>query len=492
MEKQSRKTLKRGLQWLVGSGAIALVGAGGFWAYTRGVNRSPDAASAKVTTVELGTVEETIDESGTVVLGDQQTLKAPFEAGGVVERVNVRAGDRVEFGQVLVVLREPTRETALAQKQLEIQKQQLQLARSQEQVMEAKEKLKVAQQQLQNPTEGQAEIGKQTLQFKRDRERIDEAKVKLASLNRELQELEQLLEKGFIAANEVRRKQEEILEARSQIRNAELTAEQTNLEIQRWQQQLNTAQTERNKAILDARAAVKQAELEANTHLRQLENLQLDLRGAREKLQQSVVTSTLNGKIIDINVKPGDVVKLGDPILTLGDPSREEILLQLNTLDAVRVRPNLEVRASAIGPKAKEFSGKLVALSNLATSPTDTDARGRQDSQATVQAIARLNLPSRSLIPGSSVNVEIILAQQEKVVVLETELIQREGKEAFVWMLDASDRATRQSVTLGLEGLTRIEIQSGLKPGDRVVVPNPDLQLEPGMTIVTQEDSQEP
>jgi HlyD family secretion protein len=491
MEKQARKTLKQGVQWLIGSGIIATIGLVGFFAYTRVASRSPHAVSARVTTVKLGKVADTINESGTVVLGNQQTLKAPFEAG-VVERVDVRTDDPVVKGQVLVVLREPRRETALAQKQLEIQQKQLQLARSQEQVAEARDKLKVAQQQLQSATEGQVEIGKQSLQLKRDREKVNEAETKLASLNRELQELEQLLEKGFIAANEVQRKQDEILAARAQVRNAELTAEQTNLEIQRLQKQLQTTQTERSKTVLEARAAVKQAELEANTNLHQLANLQLDLRAEKEKLQQSNITATTAGKVIDIKVKPGDVVKLGDPLLTLGDPAREEVHLELNTLDAARVQPNFQVRASTIGPQSQEFPGRIVTLARLAVTSSETDLRGRQESQATVQAIARLDLPSRSLIPGSSVNVEIILAQREKVVVLETELIQREGKETFVWVLDRSDRALKQPVTLGLEGLTTVEIKSGLKPGDRVVISTPDLQLEPGRPVAPQAESKEP
>jgi HlyD family secretion protein len=81
------------------------------------------------------------------------------------------------------------------------------------------------------------------------------------------------------------------------------------------------------------------------------------------------------------------------------------------------------------------------------------------------------------------VNVEIILQQRQKVVVLNTEVIVRSESKPFVWIRDSQGKAQKRSVTLGLEGLTQVEITSGLRPGDSVVIPPPEPSLKPGTPI---------
>ncbi|MCZ0901363.1 efflux transporter periplasmic adaptor subunit, partial [Microcoleus sp. HI-ES] len=106
-----------------------------------------------------------------------------------------------------------------------------------------------------------------------------------------------------------------------------------------------------------------------------------------------------------------------------------------------------------------------------------------QGSQATVPATVRLDAPTRTLIPGSQVSVEIILQQRQKVVVLNTEAIVRSESKPFVWIRDSQGKAQKRSVTLGLEGLTQVEVTSGLRPGDSVVTPPSEPSLKPGTPI---------
>ena len=136
------------------------------------------------------TVENLINESGIVELANQQTLKSPIDGGGIVERVLVQVGERVESGQILVMLRDPEQQTALAQQQLEIQKQELQLERNREKTIEASRKLTVARQEVEGLSVKQIEIQKQELQLKRNGEKVIEYTKKLNAAQEELQELE--------------------------------------------------------------------------------------------------------------------------------------------------------------------------------------------------------------------------------------------------------------------------------------------------------------
>ena len=168
--------------------------------------------------------------------------------------------------------------------------------------------------------------------------------------------------------------------------------------------------------------------------------------------------------------------------MSLGDPNQELIQMQLSTLDAAQVQPNQKARISIIGPNAETFTGRVQSIGLQARSAgnnNNSDSSG----QATVPATIQLDEPTRTLIPGSAVSVEIILEERNNIVVLNTELIQREGTSNYVWILDSENTAQKQPVTLGLEGLIQVEITSGLKAGDTVISPPAETPLEPGIPI---------
>ena len=109
MEQLSKQKFKRGVQWLSWSGVLATVGAGSILAYSLVFNQPTTPISVRVATVERGTIEESVNESGTLELGNQQILKSPAEA--TVEQVLVQLGTGVKAGRELIVLRDPERET---------------------------------------------------------------------------------------------------------------------------------------------------------------------------------------------------------------------------------------------------------------------------------------------------------------------------------------------------------------------------------------------
>ena len=139
----------------------------------------------------------------------QQILKSPAE--GAVDQVLVRLGDQVKSGQPLIILRNPERQTILANQQLQIQKQELTLARNRQKVVEAEEKLKVAKQE--NQTNKQLQIQKQELTLARNRQKVVEAEEELKGEEKKLQELEALDQRGFIPKNELRTQEEQVRRA---------------------------------------------------------------------------------------------------------------------------------------------------------------------------------------------------------------------------------------------------------------------------------------
>ncbi|MGK7904238.1 MAG: efflux RND transporter periplasmic adaptor subunit [Hormoscilla sp.] len=482
MEQLSKQKFKRGVQWLGWSGVITALAAGGILLYSLAIDRSPEPVSVPTINVKLGRIEDTINESGTVELGSQQTLKSPAE--GVVEQVRVQLGGLAKSGQELVILRNPERETILTKKQLEIQQKEITLARSRQEVVEKQEKLKTAERKLQEfdsqMSAEQLEIRKQELNLANDRAKVTEKEEELAAAEGKLEELKALFERGFIAANEVRDQEEGVRRAKSALRDARLTVTTKTLETQRLQFQQQQKERELRDAIVSAKLELQKAQFQVNNNSSQLQLSQLDYQETQSKLLNSIVTATIDGKILDMQVKKGSVVQVGDELLTLGDPSQELVKLNLSILNATKVKPNQLARINVIGLDDRTFRGRVETVSPQATTGgTSSNSSG----VATVSAIVLLDEPSGILIPGSQVSVEIVLQQQEDVVTLPVQAIGRLGKKSFVWVKDNQGLAEKRDVTLGLEGLSTVEVTSGLNPGEEVLLPLPDSPLSPGMPV---------
>lgn len=478
--KDYSKRLQSGKRWIIGSGAIAIVGVGFFLAYTRLLNPSAEEITANLIAVERGRVAETLSVSGIVKLGNQQTLKSPLELG-VVEQVGVRVNDAVSVGQTLIILRNAQRETAVAQKQLEIQKQELNLLQQQERVRAAQAKFNAARNTLDTDTiTDEVDLEKARLQLRRDREKITEAQNQLVRQQKELNELEDLLDRGFIAADEVRHKEQEIEGSRSQLRDAQIQAETRQLEVQRLEDKIAIARNQPQQNLIDTETELNNAKIAVRTAERDLNLARLALQEAQAQLQESAIVATINGSVIDLPVQPGDVVKTDNILMVLGNRDREQVIVELSPLDAAKVQVGQKAIVSVIGPNAEEYPAKVEKVAQIAKTTDNNSDRGNQ---ATVTSILTLDRPSRTLIPDSPASAEIILAEATDVVFINTEIIQRDGEEAWVWVRNAAGFAEKRPVTLGLESLTTVEVKSGLNVGDRVIQPSPDLNLEPGIPI---------
>ena len=407
---QGKNKFKNGVQWLAWSGVLALVSTGGCLAYVLVLNRPPDPVAVSLLTVERGTVETTINESGTVELLGQRSLKSPVE--GAVDHVLVKPGDKVRSGQMLLTLRYPERQTVLANQQLQIQEQKLTMLR--------------------------------------DRQKIVEAQEQLTADQRQLKKFTVLSVEGAVAQEQV-------------------------------QQQ--------NDKVRQTLASLRDAQTQVFTDALKLRSLELERQRIQQQLQDTIVTAPLKGVVLGINVKDGDGVQVRTNLLTVGDPTQVLVKLQLATLNAARVQVNQIARVNVIGPDPQTFIGRIQSLYPQAVTSEENQTQDKQNQseEPKVPATVRLNTPTRKLLPGSRVNVDIVLQQRQNVVVLNTEAIQRSEPKPFVWVRDSQSQAQKRAIALGLEGLQTAEVTSGLRPGEQVILPPPQPPLKPGIPV-TEED----
>lgn len=476
-----------GIKLIAWSGVltIACLTGGGFYTW---ISHKPSKALAvRLIPVEKNSVEDIINKTGTVNLGKQQILKSPVD--GTVQQVLVSTDDRVKSGQTLITLLDSEEEDYLLNnlQQLEIQKQELELARSRQAALKASEKLQFAQQELQ--ALGKEEERKLKLELARNRKKVIEYSKKLQDDRVQLEELEVLVQQGVISKNHFREQKDQVLNSQSQLQDAELAVDTATIELQSLEMQHQSKERSLLDQVQTAASELRDAELAVSSNIRELERLKVELKKIEQQIQNNIVKATVDGKVLNIKVKPGDVVQLGNPLLILGDPAQQIVQIKLAPIDAKRVSVNQIARISVIGAEAEKFTGRVQSVSKLAEGNITNGqslAEGNitnEQSQAMVTATIKLDRPSQKIIPGSMVDVEIIVDRRQEVVVLETDIIQNSGSGFFVWIRDSQGKAKKRPVTLGLEGLTTVEVKSGLSPGDQVVLPPSSSSLEPGQSI---------
>jgi HlyD family secretion protein len=285
---------------------------------------------------------------------------------------------------------------------------------------------------------------KTQLDLDRAREKIAEAQKTLQARETRYRETQNLLNKGFISRTDAQVDLDNLNQARS--------------------------------ALEDTLVEEQKAQLDVDNGTRKLAALE-------KQLKDRLVTSPIEAIVLKVNVRNGDGIKTEGNLITLGDPSQEIIKLQLTTLNALKVSINQVARVSIIGPDSQVFTGRVISLSPQASvasqdsSSSESTSNTGNGGQAKVDAKVLLDKPSNTLIPGSLVSVEIVTESQTDAIAVPPEAIQRNEATPFVWLKDANDRAKKQPVAIGLQGLQKVAVTSGLKPGDSLVIPTPGSSL---------------
>lgn len=490
-----KQTKKRGMRWLLGSALLAGISLGGWGVYVWQVRHTTQATTVRVLELKKDTVEEVVNENGTVKLGGQQALKA--RTAGVVKRVSVSVGDRVAQEELLVVLADVNQQSKLEKHELQRKEHQMTLESKRQEVSQAQEKLENARRKLQDLQSGNSEahrnlrqkkleIAQQETEIAQQEQSIQEAQANLENKQRILDNSKILLDKGFISEDTYYNDQESVRRARANLRSEKFSLEQKKLNLQKNHLHLEGIQQTIQDKLREAREKVQEAQtnwqktqVDLRTALLKEEELAWKRQEILAEQKDYRIQAPFAGVVLDVKTRSEDVVSQGDELVVLGNPNQEVIELKLPIFTASQVAADQEARISKIGPQMDTFSGKIEHIALLADSDSNNS-----ESSGKIPVTIQLDKPTGELIPGSQVSVEIVVKQRQDVVAVPTEAVMAMGAEKpFVWLQDEQKKVQKQSIEMGMEGLTKVEVTEGLQTGDRVVLPTPDMNLEPGMLV---------
>ena len=178
-----------------------------------------------------------------------------------------------------------------------------------------------------------------------------------------------------------------------------------------------------------------------------------------------VLTSPIGGVVTDILVTVGSFPGSGDDLVRVSDLSRIQVLLNLSPDQTAELARGQQAWLAAQG-----LEGQVTRIALQA----DPETRLVE---------VELTFPgAASVIPGTLVEVEVVVGRRERALVIPRAALQNGG----VWAVDAEDCAHLRIVEIGLLGRDRVEILDGLEPDERVVVAGASLLSEGALTRVVE------
>lgn len=259
-------------------------------------------------------------------------------------------------------------------------------------------------------------------------------------------------------------------------------------------------QAKRSRARLDqlARKGVtapeerEQAELVETVRLRGLEAARLAVRasgfeaaaakaallaaesGRGEAL--TVVRAPVSGRVLRIVEENERAVVAGAPILEIGDPSQLEIVLDVLSREAVRVKAGAPMRIEEWGG-AEPLAATVRRVEPSAF--TKISALGVEEQR--VHVVGDFASPPPVLGDGYRVEARIVVAQVKDVVRVPASALFRKG-EGWAAFVVEDGRARLRTVEPGLVSRTHAEVRGGLREGETVIL-HPGDGVRPGTRV---------
>ena len=177
-----------------------------------------------------------------------------------------------------------------------------------------------------------------------------------------------------------------------------------------------------------------------------------------------VIRSPLRGRVLRVPEISERVTPAGAPLLELGDPAHLEIVADLLSADAVRVRPGMRVELDDWGGEGV-IDARVRLVEPVATTRVSALGVDEQRVNVVLDPVA----PCDDLGDGYRLTARIYLWEGRDVLLVPSSAVFRDG-DAWKLFVVTRGRARIRSVSIGRRSDADIEIRSGIAVGDTVVL----------------------
>lgn len=193
----------------------------------------------------------------------------------------------------------------------------------------------------------------------------------------------------------------------------------------------------------------------------------------KDQAAPAPLLSPISGTITKMSVSPGGAVSSGAEAFTIIDYQDLSATIQVDELDVLKIHQGLKATLQLDAIPEKTYNGKVSMIANEGAIKNGVSTFG---------VTIHLDQPGE-IKAGMSAQATILVEQKKNILVLPIESVIQQGNQYVVQKARVSagtqnaqpDTTTEQKVNIGIHDDSQIEIKSGLKEGDLVVIPSSDM-----------------
>jgi RND family efflux transporter MFP subunit len=454
---------------------VCLVGAGVILYYYYKFVYLPNQAADQASVVQTATARQgdlVISASGTGTLAAEE-MELSFEAGGEVTKLLVKAGDRVEAGELLAEVDSTDAQIKYAEAKRNYQEltSAAAIASAQEAVAQAQADLDRAIYHLEyliSPDvlywEMQIEEGEQTLKKAKARveespaeedaqQTPEEAEAFLDFAQDKLKEAWELYDEEYVP---------ETFPLVDEIGEKDIFAIPTDLEIRQARIAIGEArdQLEENKDLYNVLTGGPMPEDASSDALIELQQAERELQDAQAILDGTKIFAPISGMIMEVSTSVGDTVGT-DTVIVLADLSQPYLEIYLDETDWDKIAVGNETEVTFDDLPDQVLTGRITKVdSELYTSFDSTAVRAEVSLDSTFAAIG---LPI-----GASAAVDVISQRVEEAVLVPVEALHETSPGEYAVFVVEEGKPRLRVIEVGLQDELYAEVKSGLEPGEVV------------------------
>jgi RND family efflux transporter MFP subunit len=271
----------------------------------------------------------------------------------------------------------------------------------------------------------------------------------------------------------IRRSQDAIRRAQSEVQRAESTHAAAHSAYSR----LKEASEQRRGLIAeqeldDALAKDKESEAQVGSAQAALAEAQSQLSIAEANRKQlsamqayTRITAPFAGVITKRYADTGSLIQAGTssntqamPVVRLAETDKFRLTLPVpeSAVPMVHLGSSVQVRVAALN---RTFEGRVARFADSLDQQTRT-----------METEVDVTNKNGTLVQGMYAEVALVLTHKEAPLTVPVQAVSRNGNDGSVLVVGSDNRIYESNVTIGMEGAERLEILSGLKEGDRVVI----------------------
>ncbi|MEA3296125.1 MAG: HlyD family efflux transporter periplasmic adaptor subunit [Patescibacteria group bacterium] len=235
---------------------------------------------------------------------------------------------------------------------------------------------------------------------------------------------------------------------------------------------LNTAESVLQSAINELTLAKSEPrETDIALYKAQIKEAEANLSLIEKQIQDAILSAPVSGIIISVEKEVGETAIIGSPVIKMISENKYQVEAQISETDIGKIELFQAVQINLDAFMEKDFFGKVVKID-----PTETILQGVVYYKIFInfdrQAISSEDTEWLDKIkPGMTVNIVIITNFRENALFIPQRAIMEKNNKKYVRIQISENDFEEKIIETGIMGNNgRIEIISGLKQGDKIII----------------------